>query len=375
METILIAHNYTENSFSSMSVDFAHYLAELGYRVVFLSHQPFFEKSESRKIGKGVIIITSWPTKNRPRTFKDFIFFQKIYLKYRPKVIIGHFVGSNISAIVSKILSVWKVKVIVYYHTLSTATEIDNKKSIFIQRLLRRRKALFYKIFCDVLVCPSELSRLDLLRVFRVTKAKVILNPMRDRFNHNRGCSVLRIAYLGRLDNCKGVLPLVKSFIEHKDIYPESKLILSIAGSGYEEGLISKIIFNRADINLVGALAYDKIDDYLRNSYFCIIPSLSDNLPTVGLESLMNGTPLLISNLTGLSHYLTDLFGCLKFEPTVDGLTELLKRLEDEDYNYDLLRLQAREIYLKNFKTSSYCEQMLKLVSAPKPILKSRILL
>ena len=43
MKTILIAHNYTQNSFASMSFNLAHHLAKLGNRVVFISHKPFFK--------------------------------------------------------------------------------------------------------------------------------------------------------------------------------------------------------------------------------------------------------------------------------------------------------------------------------------------
>jgi hypothetical protein len=50
MKTIIIAHNYSEESFSAMSYHLAHHLASLGNRVIFISHRPYF--SEKRIIKK-----------------------------------------------------------------------------------------------------------------------------------------------------------------------------------------------------------------------------------------------------------------------------------------------------------------------------------
>ena len=44
MKTILIAHNYSETSFSAMSYHLAHHLADLGHKVVFISHKPYFSE-------------------------------------------------------------------------------------------------------------------------------------------------------------------------------------------------------------------------------------------------------------------------------------------------------------------------------------------
>ena len=54
MKTILIAHNYSEVSFSAMSYHLAHHLATLGHQVIFVSHQPYFFEDQvvKKKNGK-----------------------------------------------------------------------------------------------------------------------------------------------------------------------------------------------------------------------------------------------------------------------------------------------------------------------------------
>lgn len=102
-------------------------------------------------------------------------------------------------------------------------------------------------------------------------------------------------------------------------------MILNIAGSGNCELEINKLIINQPDIFYIGALQYNEVDEYLKNTHFTIIPSKVDALNMVGIESLMNKTPLLISNTTGLSHYLKDGEECFKFDATVESITLLLK--------------------------------------------------
>ncbi len=89
---------------------------------------------------------------------------------------------------------------------------------------------------------------------------------------------------------------MIEAFSFYKEENPNSRIILNIAGNGVLENQVIARINNRNDIKYIGGLTYDKVDAYLNASHFTIIPSKFDNLPTVGIESLMNKTPLLISN-------------------------------------------------------------------------------
>jgi hypothetical protein len=92
---------------------------------VFISHQQYFTKELVIKKGKGEIIVFSWLTIKRQTTLNDFFWFAKLYFKYKPEIVIGHFVGCNIAVSVSKILSLGNVKTFEYYHTLSTQILAD----------------------------------------------------------------------------------------------------------------------------------------------------------------------------------------------------------------------------------------------------------
>lgn len=364
MKTILIAHNYSEVSFATMSFNLAHHLANEGHQVIFISHQPYFPEIKNIKKGRGEITICSWPTQKRPTSLRDFFWYAKIHMKYKPDVVIGHFVGSNISISCSKFLSFGKTKTIEYYHTLTQQLLSDQRKSPLKQWFFSFRKKVFYRLFCEVIVCPSMLALEDLKNNYYCKNGIVVLNPMSDRFvsKKNNSQKAIIISYLGRLDNSKGVLDLINAFSTYKEKFKNSKIILNIAGTGSQEMEIRDLIENNVGIRYFGGLNYDKIDGYLNESHFVIIPSKFDNLPTVGLESMMNQTPLLISRATGLTDYLTDGKECFKFNPTVDGMVALFRRVEEEFDGCNQMGIHARNTFLEKFSMENYCTTFDKMI-------------
>ncbi|WP_125722375.1 glycosyltransferase family 4 protein [Flavobacterium ustbae] len=364
MRTILIAHNYTENSFAAMSYHLAHHLADVGNRVVFISHRPFFKETQIIKKKKGEIIICSWATERRPTSFADIFWFAKIYLRYKPEIVIGHFVGNNISILFSKLLSVGKVKTLAYYHTLTNQILIDSNKKKSIQSLLFFRKRLFYKLFCDLIVCPSEFAKMDLKSFHNVNKGIVVLNPMMDRFvtKDKNIENTIVISYLGRLENSKGVLDMINAFIEYKSKNCRSKIVLNIAGSGSKSKEVAQLISGLESISFLGNLPYNEIDGYLNKSHFAIIPSKFDAFNMVGIEAMMNGTPLLISNTTGLSNYLLDGRECFKFDSTINSMISLFNQIEKKEFNYEEMSNSARATYLELFSLESYYKSISKIL-------------
>ncbi|MFV8271441.1 glycosyltransferase family 4 protein [Flavobacterium sp. GT2N3] len=364
MKTILIAHNYSEVSFSAMSYHLAHYLANLGHQVVFVSHHPYFVEEKVVKKENGKISICSWPTTKRPTLIRDVFWYISIYFKYKPDIIIGHFVGSNISLSVSKVLSFGKVKTFEYYHTLTDQLLADVKKTSTKQKMLFFRKKIFYNLFCDIIICPSALAKKNLEDFYLIDKGLVLLNPIKDRFKNKIAIdpASITISYLGRLDPSKGVVDLIIAFTAYKNKVRNSKIILNIAGTGSQELEIRAMIKDNLDIHYLGGLPYDTIDDYLNKSHFVIIPSKFDNLPTVGLESMMNQTPLLLSNTIGLASYLTDGKECFKFEPSIDSMVSLFDKIENNFNLYEQMSFDARATFLDKFGVDTYCNAISNLI-------------
>ncbi|MBF7090607.1 glycosyltransferase family 4 protein [Flavobacterium sp. ALJ2] len=357
IKTILIAHNYTKDSFASMSYYLAHHLADLGNRVVFISHKPFFDESKIINKGKGEIIICSWPSEKRPTSIKDALWFSKLYFKYKPDVVIGHFVGANITIGISKLISINKVKTFSYYHTLVQQIILDQKRTSLKRTFLFLRKKIFYKLFCDVIVCPSELAKKDLENNYYSKKGLVILNPMKDRFqkSNNQDKNKIVISYLGRLDPSKGIVELIEAFKIYRKGNKFSNIVLNIAGTGSQEQAIKKMIDNESTITFFGGLSYDDVDDYLSEAHFTIIPSKMDALNMVGIESMMNKTPLLVSNTTGLAHSLEEGRECFKFDSNTKSMVLLFEKVERNFEQQPQMAINARNTYLTKFSMEKYC--------------------
>ena len=361
MKTVIIAHNYTKQTVAAMSYKVAHYLADNNYKVVFISHKPFFEN----KFIDNNVIVYSWPTSGRPTGFKDALWFAKIVLNYKADFVISHFGSVNITVIISKIVTFWNVKTFPYYHTLSTQLSIDSKGLTYFAKFKKIRKYLVYKFFCDKIICPSEFSKNDLAQYFNLKKGIKILNPMIDRSSSDGSatdCTGITLSYLGRINESKGIYLLISAFNSYCKRNKKTKIKLNIAGSVINEAEFNNLIKSNLNISYKGALSYDKIDDFIRNGTYTIIPSYSDNLPTVGLESLMNGIPIIISENTGLTQELAGNVNCLKFAPTNEELLLLFENLDSDAFDYRMLKNNSRKIYLEKFGMESYCKRILELV-------------
>lgn len=363
MRTICIAHNYSEDSFASMSHELAHFMARRGFRVLFISHKPFFKECFSQAVLPGEIVVYSWPKPGRPGSFSDFYWFAKLFLKYKPERVIGHFVGANITIPVAKFLSLGKCRTFGYYHTIHF---FEQSKSL-LQHVKELRKRFFYHVFCDGIICPSAVAQRDLKLNFNYDRSHVLLNPLPDRFKESfsekiNNRSTLTLVYLGRMLRSKGVEVLLKAFGAHMCKFPESKLRLILAGPGQKDEIESMLKLAPA-ASYVGVKDYSEIDGFLRSGDFVILPSFADTLPLVGVEGLMNKIPLLISTLAGISEYLEEGRECFKFYPDLDAIQNLLERIELESFDWEQLQNNSRITYKNLFSMESYCAKFLEILS------------
>jgi glycosyltransferase involved in cell wall biosynthesis len=122
------------------------------------------------------------------------------------------------------------------------------------------------------------------------------------------------------------------------------------------------MIKDTVGIHYVGGLAYDGIDAYLSQSHFAIIPSKFDAFNVVGIESMMNQTPVLISNTTGLTPYLTAGKECFKFDATQIAMVELFAKVEDSISFQEQMGKEARATFLEKFSMDRYCETFYTLL-------------
>ncbi len=364
---VLIAHNYTTNSFAAMSVFLARELVKQGHQVVFISHRPIVKKKYKDEYGVEVV---SWPEK-RATGIKSFLFYFSLHKNFKPDIVISHFGSVNITMFVSWL---FKTKMrVAYYHTLMSQNLIDQKQSL-IEKMLVIRKNLLFSFVTDM-VFVSGYAKKDFLTFYSpLKKARhhVIYNGLPDRFSEKSGLKtydlpIKQFNYLGRIEKSKGVIEFIEAFNALHNKYPEIKM--KIAGDGKLVGKVKKAIADKDYIEYIGNIPYNEVDNYLQESYFNICPSKSDNLPTVVLESLMNGTPVIASNRGGIPEIISHESDGFLFESfDKDTIAALLERsINLTDQSYENMKENARKKFKDKFEMTNYVKNMSHFITNGLP--------
>lgn len=114
------------------------------------------------------------------------------------------------------------------------------------------------------------------------------------------------IGYVGRLSGEKGVNNLVEALPQILTSHPDFSVV--IIGDGEEKSkLIDKSkehgLNNR--VSFIGWVEHDYLPDYLNDFRLLILPSYTEGLPNIMLESMACGTPVLANNVGAISDVIT----------------------------------------------------------------------
>lgn len=356
----MVCHNYEDSSVSSMSYHLANRLMEEGNNVVFISKSPYFEKETQRTLGSATLVLTSWPSKIKNSSFRDFSWFIQIFKRFRPKVIFGHYNGGLIANILAKLVTFGKVTTVDYHHTCSQGYILD--KGGIDPRLgfFLFRRAIYYHLFCDHVICPSPYALNDLRGFFKYKSGYVIPHALLDRYTDKRALrsassDLINLCYLGRLDSGKNLDDLREALKIHHQTYPNSKIVLHLAGFNLDSKRKSEVEYLDF-IEEQGKLDYDKVDEFLQSHDYCLIPSKSDSFNLVAIEALMNNTRLIISDQCGVTDFLNDGVDCIKFTPSRTNISKLLEELEFGRGKFE--NLKPRAAFLEKFQMDLYLDRM-----------------
>lgn len=167
--------------------------------------------------------------------------------------------------------------------------------------------------------------------------------------------------FVGVLEEHKGVLNLLKSFLSLKDKIDANLLIV---GNGSLQEDIKKIVsINKCENRIIITGRIDDLDllaNLYRNALAVFIPSnCPENCPLVALEALSNGTPIFGESIGGLKEILDE---CAKEIPIYNNNSFNMERLM---YNFNKKHYPTNlliSIYEKCYSPSSFLNKYLKLI-------------
>lgn len=115
------------------------------------------------------------------------------------------------------------------------------------------------------------------------------------------------IGYVGRVSEEKGPLNFVKSISKISAQKTESKFLIIGSGNQYDE-IRSYIYKNKLDnvVKLIGWVPHDKLPDHLNTLKLLVIPSYSEGLPNIMLESMACGAPILATSVGSIPDFIKD---------------------------------------------------------------------
>lgn len=159
-------------------------------------------------------------------------------------------------------------------------------------------KRLLKKI--KLYITPSEYMS-DFIQEAGYNPVKVIPNGIK-LLEYSEIKDFNQILYVGRLTKEKGVEYLLRSMPEVISVFP--KIELKLVGDGSDKNYFIEMAKNlniSKNVNFVGNVSSDEVKKYYKNSTIVIVPSIyPDNFPTVCIEAMSVGRPLIGSRIGGI---------------------------------------------------------------------------
>ena len=178
------------------------------------------------------------------------------------------------------------------------------------------------------------------------------------------------VVFAGRLVVEKGVDILLKAFREVIKQIPEAKLL--IAGEGSEKnnllGLVSKLELQDS-VTFLGHLSRNEMELAFKGAWAQVVPSQwQEPFGIVAAEAMMRGTPVIASNLGGLTEIIQDnKTGLLFKHDNIQELTGLIiKILSDQNLAINMGKA-AHKVALDNFSEESFAKKFLELYRRIQP--------
>ena len=192
-------------------------------------------------------------------------------------------------------------------------------------------------------IVPSKFT-IEKLRIHGFPEEKLMYIP--SFFNFESISQKIEITYepfalyIGRIESGKGLLTLVKSFVN-----TEFRLkIIGFSGTGFEEELKDYLKDKNHQIEFLGKKGFDEIQFYLSKCLFTVVPSeLYDNLPNTLLESFAFKKAVIATDI-----------GSLK-ELVINNKTGLLFKIKDvEDLRSKIACLFANETICRELGENAF---------------------
>lgn len=165
------------------------------------------------------------------------------------------------------------------------------------------------------------------------------------RGNDFHASNIKNIIYVGRLEEYKGGLRVVKAFQQLLIEFPDWHLTL--IGDGPEFDSIMKLLSNSKKIKtgviLKGQLAKEKVAEEMRRASFFVYPSRHETFGIVVAEAMASGLPVIVGRGTAMDEFVDESSGIFVDPDNIAGIADAMKCmiLNIDKYNTEQIRQQV----------------------------------
>lgn len=152
----------------------------------------------------------------------------------------------------------------------------------------------------------------------------------------------LHLLFVGRFDRQKGLDILLEALVRAQERRPELKL--HVIGGAVRDGSGTVL---PAEIDLIGWVPRDEIDQWYRSADALVVSSRWEGLPLVIPEALRNGTPVVVSQRSGMEQLLDEGQEGFSYPLAVEALAERLATLDRDQLR--AMRPACRALYERRY--------------------------
>lgn len=181
------------------------------------------------------------------------------------------------------------------------------------------------------------------------------------------------VCFVGRIDPNKDILTLLTAFDALNVSYPALKLVIVGDHNGTDEGKehyrdILQAVESLKMSDRVTFVGYSKSPRHIiRHSKALVLPSASESLGIVLLESWAEGVPTLASNVAGCRETTSLSGGGLLFEHgNHSDLAAKMTTLMDDESHWKANALKAQSWVSVNCNAKSYCHKLEEIILSAK---------
>ncbi|MBD3327978.1 glycosyltransferase [Candidatus Peregrinibacteria bacterium] len=202
----------------------------------------------------------------------------------------------------------------------------------------------------DKIIAVSDYTKRKIVQHYKIpaSKIEVVHNAVTKNFKQyqtkNFKESAKKVLFLGRVTMQKGPEYFLQAAAKVARFLPETVFLM--AGTG---DMLGRMIHLTHDLGIdrnvlfTGFLRGADIDRAFQNADLFVMPSVSEPFGLVALESIQNGTPVLVSNQSGVSEVIPNMLK-VDFWDTDEMANKIVATLKYEPMNHDLINLSKRDL-------------------------------